>query len=389
MLRGLLRRGGSYSNGSSFQTLIETSSGSGWTITPSPNPAGSQDSYLEGVSCTSPTFCVAAGYYTPSDGGSQTLVETWDGTSWTLTSSANSSSSQGNYLQDVSCTSPSFCVAVGVYQTGGVSSVNQTLVETWDGASWAVVTSPDTSPSEFNSLDAVSCTSPTWCVAVGNYDDTTPLQTLVESWDGTAWSITPSPNSSTSEINYLSGVSCLSTTSCEAVGVHFTSTNPVPLAESWNGATWTIEPTPAPGSNGDALISVSCTAPDSCVAVGTVGVIDPPAPGGVKAFDVPGHSGQTAHIPVTITTLVETWDGSTWSVTPSPNTSAENNSLQDVACSLANGCVAVGFQYPGTYDQTLIEVLPPPASGYWLAAPTAASSPTAMPRSTARRAAAT
>ncbi len=356
---------GSYSTGSVDQTLIETSSGSGWTVTPSPNPAGSQDSYLIGVSCSSPTFCVADGSYEPGGGGAQTLVETWDGTSWSLASSANASGA--SFLEDVACTSPSFCVAVGTYQTGGGDSVNQTLVETWDGTSWSVVSSPNTSPTEENALDGVSCTSAQFCVAVGNHDDSTPAQTLVESWDGTAWSITPSPNSSTGEANYLSGVSCLSPTSCQAVGAHVTGTILVPLAESWNGAAWAIESTPAPGSAGDELNSVSCTSSDSCVAVGNVGLLDPPAPGGVKAFAVPGHSGQSPHIPVSITTLVETWDGSAWSVTPSPNTSAVVNSLQDVACNLANGCVAVGFQNAGTFDQTLIEALPPAASSYWLA----------------------
>jgi len=357
---------GSYSNGSLDQTLIETSSGSGWTVTPSPNPAGAQDSYLIGVSCTSPTFCVADGFFVDSSDANQTLVETWDGTSWSIGSSANAAGA--SFLEDVSCTSPSFCAAVGVYQTGGVSSVNQTLVETWDGTSWAVVTSPNTSSTQSNALDGVSCTSAQFCVAVGNYDDSTPAQTLVETWDGTSWSITPSPNSSTSEANYLDGVSCLSAASCQAVGTQVTGTVLVPLAESWNGAAWTIEPTPAPGSNGDELHSVSCTAPDSCVAVGNVGLLDPPAPGGVKAFAVPGHSGQTAHIPVAITTLVETWDGSAWSVTNSPITSAAVNSLQDVACNLANGCVAVGFSNAGTNDQTLIEAQPPAPSSYWLAA---------------------
>jgi len=152
------------------------------------------------------------------------------------------------------------------------------------------------------------------------------------------------------------------------VGTQVTGTILVPLAEIWNGASWTIEPTPAPGSNGDELNSVSCTAPDSCVAVGNVGLLDPPAPGGVKAFAVPGHQRQSPHIPVAITTLVETWDGAAWSVTPSPNTSAGINSLQDVACNLANGCVAVGFSNAGTNDQTLIEAQPPAPSSYWLAA---------------------
>src|SRR2546430_7831081 len=52
---------------------------SGWTITPSPSPDSNNP--LLGVSCASPTYCVAVGLHSGSRGHEQTLVETWDGTS--------------------------------------------------------------------------------------------------------------------------------------------------------------------------------------------------------------------------------------------------------------------------------------------------------------------
>ena len=330
---------GSYYNGSLDQTLIETSSGSGWTVTPSPNPAGAQDSYLIGVSCTSPTFCVADGFYVDSGDAHQTLVETWDGTSWTLASSANAPGN--NYLEDVSCTSPSFCTAVGEYSTGGP---NQTLVETWDGTSWSVVTSPNTSPLESNALDGVSCTTAQWCVAVGNYDDSTPAQTLVETSGRHRMVDHPEPE-------LLDEQGQLPRWCLVPLGRVVPGRGHPGHRHDSGAARRELErrrvddrADPRSGEQRRQLHSVSCTAPDSCVAVGNVGLLDPPARGGVKAFAVPGHPGQSAHIPVAITTLLETWDGSAWSVTNSPNTSATVNSLQDVACNLANGCVAVGFQ---------------------------------------------
>jgi hypothetical protein len=63
----------------------------------------------------------------------QTLVETWDGTSWTITPSPNVGTN-GSVLIGLSCPSASFCVAVGVG--------DGTLIETWDGAKWMVVPSP-------------------------------------------------------------------------------------------------------------------------------------------------------------------------------------------------------------------------------------------------------
>jgi len=66
----------------------------------------------------------------------------------------------------------------------------------------------------------VSCDSPGPCQAVGLYRPTSlsTFQTLIESWDGTSWSLDPSPNSGTA-YNVLTGVSCSpSANTCQAVG---------------------------------------------------------------------------------------------------------------------------------------------------------------------------
>ena len=92
-----------------------------------------------------------------------------------------------------------------------------TLVESWNGTVWRVVPSPNPSGSE-SVLEAVSCTSTTSCVAVGAQDVTAAaFSTLVESWDGNEWTVSPAPNPFGS-ISVLVGVSCVSFASCEAVG---------------------------------------------------------------------------------------------------------------------------------------------------------------------------
>jgi len=99
--------------------------------------------------------------------------------------------------------------------------VEQTLVESWNGTSWSSTTSPDTGTGN-NVLNAVSCTSSTSCVAVGfYYNGSSVAQTLVESWNGTAWSIITTPNKGTYP-DGLFGVSCTSPTECTAVGVYYT-----------------------------------------------------------------------------------------------------------------------------------------------------------------------
>ncbi len=106
-----------------------------WSITPSPNPGDSGDA-LPGVSCTSSTNCVAVGWYNIASLGAGTLVESWNGSAWSVTSSPV----DGGKLNGVSCVSASDCVAVG--SNVNTSGVSQTLIESWNGTAWSVVLSP-------------------------------------------------------------------------------------------------------------------------------------------------------------------------------------------------------------------------------------------------------
>ena len=58
-------------------------------------------------------------------------------TAWTIVTSPNTSTTQSNYLESVSCASATSCMAVGYYLTGGY---DQTLVEEWTGSAWSIVT---------------------------------------------------------------------------------------------------------------------------------------------------------------------------------------------------------------------------------------------------------
>jgi hypothetical protein len=126
---------------------------------------------------------------------------------WSVTPTTES-----GVLQGVSCVSANDCVAVG-------TSNDQTLIETWDGAFWSVTPSPN--PETLDQLFGVSCLSATDCVAVGYYygPSGTTSQTLIETWDGTSWSVASNPGSGTDNSDdWLSGVSCVSGTDCVAVG---------------------------------------------------------------------------------------------------------------------------------------------------------------------------
>ncbi len=332
----------SNSNGTNDQTLIETWNGSTWTITSSPNTSATEDNYLGGVSCTSSSNCVAVG---DSSNGTndQTLIETWNGSTWTITSSPNTSATEDNYLGGVSCTSSSNCVAVGGSSNG---TNDQTLIETWNGSTWTITSSPNTSATQSNDLVGVSCTSSSNCVAVGDYSNGVHAQTLIEMWNGSTWTITSSPPSAVE--SGLGGVSCTSPTDCVAVGDALPGTylGVETVILIWNGTTWISASSPDAGL-GYSLRGVSCSSPTDCVAVGD---------------QVNDNN---------VETLIETWDGTTWTNTSSPNTSlTEDNELLGVSCISAGDCVAVGDRYDanGPHNQTLIlsNIPPAPTHGYWL-----------------------
>ena len=67
----------------------------------------------------------------------------------------------------------------------------------------------------------MTCVSASDCWAVGYYDAGSAYQTLIERWDGTSWAIVTSPNTSATQDNYLNGVTCASASDCWAVGYYF------------------------------------------------------------------------------------------------------------------------------------------------------------------------
>jgi len=58
----------------------------------------------------------------------QTLALRWNGTRWAKVSAVNSGTGMQNFLEGVSCTSTSFCMAAGEYGNG---TANETLIEKW------------------------------------------------------------------------------------------------------------------------------------------------------------------------------------------------------------------------------------------------------------------
>ena len=184
---------------------VSTFAASPWKLEHSPNAPGQAD--LTGVSCASPSFCIAVG-----QSGEGTLAESWDGHLWTLASTPKLGGV--NFLTDVDCVSPNSCMAVGDVGTSN-------LVERWDGTGWQVTSGP---PGPFT-MRKLACSRSGLCVAIGN----TEAGAVLSVWSGGAWTVYR-----LSREWLVSDVACASRALCVAVG----ATYKAPYAATWNGVRW-------------------------------------------------------------------------------------------------------------------------------------------------------
>jgi hypothetical protein len=211
---------------SSGSARVEIHAGVGWHASPLPRLPLGAIRVLRGIDCVSATFCVAVGSATPSGRSPQTLAMMWNGTAWSSAPRPLLPSSSRGRLNAVSCVSAVSCFAVGVQDN------DRTLIERWDGARWSVVPSVDESVKYFsNTLTGVSCVTAVSCVAVGSARTDgillpgQHLKAVIETWNGTAWSLTNPTRKGDTDTNSLTDVSCTSG-HCAAVGSYESSRAP-------------------------------------------------------------------------------------------------------------------------------------------------------------------
>jgi len=182
-----------------------------------PKPAAATSMSLFAVSCGSSRSCTAVGSYAAKS-GTLSLSEAWDGTRWAVQSTPNPAGSQASVLSGVSCPTAGACTAVGSYFQKNAGPL--TLAEAWNGTTWSIQATPNPDATGRNGLASVSCTSAKACTAVGSdaASDFSPSAAFAETWNGTAWSIRPTPAPSGTPGTGLSGISCATASSCTAVG---------------------------------------------------------------------------------------------------------------------------------------------------------------------------
>jgi hypothetical protein len=274
-----------------------------WGAITAPLPADASptpDAQLFSVSCPSTSWCVAVGDYDTSSGTQEGLVLTGSGPSWTAMTApvpAGAASAQSTQIQSVACPSPSRCVAVGDYIDSSGNYLGFLL--SWSGGpAWTAIQAPVPPPDPGDqpggaSLDSVACSSAAMCVAAGTYSE----------YDASAGS---------------------------SVGYG--------LLETWSaGMSWTAARAPVP-AGGDASsahfqsgTSAACSSSGTCLAAGTFAdSADPSLPLG----------------------LLETWSGGSWTAAEAPvpaGTDLTNGQVaMDAAACPSSTCVATGLYQ--TYD---------------------------------------
>ena len=329
-------------DGGSGNPVAEQWNGSTWSAE---TILGTASGSLQEVSCTAAANCVAVG-----SGSNATLAAGWNGAGWSIQLTTNPQGSPDPQLTGVSCPTAASCVAVGQYTTDLGTSVGTQvpLGEGWDGTNWEQQEQQDPVDDDNGSFSGVSCSTATNCIAVG--PGFGPDAPFTETWNGAIWSLPPSPAFGS---GVLSGVSCPGIL-CMAVG-HDGDT---PIGDVWTGSGWTLQTISVPaGANTNALASVSCPTTTDCTAVGSEGLSGPLAENwDGTAWTVQTTPGVGALTGVSCPTtdlcwavggngsmVAEEWNGSAWTLQslPAP-TGATSTSLTGVSCPSASDCVAVG-----------------------------------------------
>jgi hypothetical protein len=196
-------------------------------------------------------------------------------------------------LQGVADISPTQAWAVGNVLSG--ANPGQ-LIEQWNGKQWSLFPNPKLPPNSQADLFAITSISANDIWAVGNLVTDALAFNLFEHWNGTAWTVTEIPQPM-NNFEGLFGASADATNDAWAVGFQGARST---FAMRWNGAKWKDVATPNVGAGPNQLNAVLALAPNDAWAVG------------FSTPDAPPQQSATL-------TLIEHFDGTSWTVVPSPN----------------------------------------------------------------------
>jgi alpha-tubulin suppressor-like RCC1 family protein len=284
-----------------------TSTPSIWQVTSTPDLGGAtvSDYSFAAVSAAGPASAWAVG--TSEVSTDLPLAEHWNGTTWTNIAVPVPADTGQATLSGVDDLSPANAWAVGDWEESGATE-EQTLIEHWNGAAWSIVPSPDpggTGSGSDNELTAIGGVGPDDLWAVGSFDIGGEFNALLfEHWNGTAWSFVAPPDESGEE--FATGVTAISSNDVWVVGdVGF---NQATVSANWNGTSWTEVTTPTLQTTDSTnfLTGVSADGADNVWASGYEGNVN----------DANFAQPYMLH-----------WNGTSWQLTQVPNAGSEGSTL--------------------------------------------------------------
>jgi hypothetical protein len=291
----------------------QTQASSTFEVVPTPNE--NLNSELFAASASSPNDIWAVG---------QSAIH-FDGTTWTAFPAPMIKGDNNSFLQGVVDISPTLAWAAGNVTDG--THPGQ-VIEQWNGTKWSLFPGPKFGKKDQADVFAMTASSANDVWAIGSLTNrgTGLVSTLFEHWNGTAWTATTAESNN----EFLFGASADATNDTWAVGFNG-SDNIGTAAMHWDGANWKSVATPNVGEGTNKLNAVLALAPNDVWAVGFSTPVAPPE--------------QAATL-----TLIEHFDGTSWTVVPSPNVlpngANQSNRLLGLTANSANDIWAFGSYFP-------------------------------------------
>jgi len=287
------------------KVLIDNWNGTAWSLVATPTTPGNT-ALLNAVSASSATDAWAVGRSQNNKSILGGLALHWNGTAWSVSSSF--SGALGAYAVGVADISPT-----DAYAIGNNSTIPRGHLAQWNGTTWSSVTVPLPPNAPTNTtLNAISADGPNDVWAVGTYLDSVneQFETFSIHFNGTAWSVVPMPMSPSGTSFDFNAIKANSATDVWAVGESGTvdANNDTTFIEHFNGTAWSVVPSPSPGATAVLDGVTTSNAANDVWAVG---------------FFTPAGS-------VDPQTLTLNWNGTAWSVVASPNP-ASFDTLNSVA----------------------------------------------------------
>ena len=239
--------------GTHYPQFLQKWNGKTWTSSNSPFGPNTQPTSVGLLDCLPNGFCVV-----PISGSSTLEIDSVTNGHWTnmpINPPVTAAFLTGA-VESVACWSQTLCVAVGTIASDKATSASGVGL-VWNGQLWRSTVIPHQGRDPIQYMNSISCASPTFCMGVGATatSSTTPAHAAVAArWDGTRWTALPAPGGTS-----LNDVVCLSTTSCIAVGAN----GHAALVVRWNGKSFVKEKTPLTGES----FTINCSSSDLCMAL--------------------------------------------------------------------------------------------------------------------------